>query len=180
MWPPRISRYKYFSVLVEFLHCFGFHFNFLNEFFVCLRNVSEVLISTASRLMPTRCCRSLGLSTFCYVPFTFHWSLEVRLKSFYFFLIRLFINIQARRREKTKQKKEIKTHKRYFKYVKMSEQESPLCGFKSCLSHVKHFFRSKITKILNMLCYSSATCIICRLSVFSYLLFIQWFDGATS
>lgn len=22
----------------------------------------------------------------------------------------------------------------------MSEQESPLCGFKSCLSHVKHFF----------------------------------------
>lgn len=33
------------------------------------------------------------------------------------------------------------------------------------LSHVKHFIFSKITKILNMLCYSSATCIICRLSV---------------
>lgn len=39
--------------------------------------------------------------------------------------------------------------------------------FKSC----ETFYFSKITKILNMLCYSSATCIICRLSV-SYL-FIQ-------
>lgn len=34
----------------------------------------------------------------------------------------------------------------------MSEQESPLCGFKSCLSHVKHFFsslfRENIKKII--------------------------------